>query len=77
MRGRLLMLTSPARRGWICSALPGRCGNCGPVNSGGAGFCSSCGANLGVLSCGSCGAQQKDASARFCNRCGKPLSSNN
>jgi hypothetical protein len=53
---------------------PGRCGNCGAVNSGGAGFCSSCGANLTIVSCASCGTQQKDASARFCNRCGKPLS---
>jgi predicted amidophosphoribosyltransferase len=28
-----------------------------------------------ALTCRSCGAKQKDTSARFCNRCGKPLSS--
>jgi hypothetical protein len=55
--------------------LPGRCGTCGAANSSGAAFCSSCGANLRVgLTCSSCGAQQKETSARFCNRCGKPLS---
>ena len=34
------------------------------------------GANLRVEhTCASCGARQKDPSARFCNRCGKPLTS--
>jgi hypothetical protein len=56
--------------------LPGRCGTCGAANTSGAAFCSGCGANLRVgLTCSSCGAPQKDSSARFCNRCGKPLSS--
>ena len=56
--------------------LPGRCGTCGAANSSGAAFCSGCGANLRVgLTCGGCGAVQKDSSARFCNSCGKPLSS--
>jgi hypothetical protein len=55
--------------------LPGRCGTCGAANSSGAAFCSSCGANLRVgLTCSSCGAVQKEHSARFCNSCGKPLS---
>jgi len=55
--------------------LPGRCGTCGAAASAGSEFCSTCGANLRVgLSCSSCGAPQKDSSARFCNRCGKPLS---
>jgi len=55
--------------------LPGRCGTCGAANTTGSAFCSSCGANLRVgLTCQSCGAVQKEASARFCNRCGKPLS---
>src|SRR5687768_509964 len=55
--------------------LPGRCGTCGAANSSGAAFCSSCGANLRVgLTCSSCGTVQKENSARFCNRCGKPLS---
>src|SRR5882724_3865066 len=62
-------------RGYV-PPLPGRCGNCGAVNSTAVGFCSSCGANLAFANCGSCGAQQKDALARFCNRCGKALSSN-
>jgi len=63
------------KAGGYVPPLPGRCGNCGAVNTTGAGFCSSCGANLTVANCASCGAQQKDAAARFCNRCGKPLSS--
>ena len=54
--------------------LPGRCGTCGAANTSGAAFCSACGANLRVgLTCASCGAVQKETSARFCNRCGKPL----
>jgi hypothetical protein len=53
--------------------LPGRCGNCGSANTAGAGFCSSCGSDIRSSACPSCGAMQKDASARFCNRCGKPL----
>lgn len=54
--------------------LPGRCGNCGSANSAGSGFCTTCGANLQTSSpCPSCGAPQKDNTAKFCNRCGKPL----
>lgn len=54
--------------------LPGRCGTCGAANSAGSGFCSTCGANLQVgISCPSCGTLQKEQSARFCNRCGKPM----
>src|SRR4030095_12266124 len=57
--------------------LPGRCETCGRANTHGAAFCSSCGANLRVgLTCNSCGAVQREPSARFCNRCGKPLSGN-
>jgi len=56
--------------------LPGRCGTCGATNTTGAAFCSSCGANLRIgLTCASCGTVQKEPSAKFCNRCGKPLSS--
>ena len=55
----------------------GRCGNCGSANTAGSGFCSTCGANLQTNACASCGAGQKDPSARFCNRCGKPLSPGN
>ncbi len=54
--------------------MPGRCGTCGAAQSAGSDFCSTCGANMRVsLSCSSCGAAQRDSSARFCNRCGKPL----
>lgn len=54
--------------------LPGRCGTCGAANSTGADFCSACGANLQISrTCSSCGAVQRELSARFCNRCGKPL----
>jgi hypothetical protein len=62
------------KAGGYVPPLPGRCGNCGSANVGGSDFCSSCGANLRVgLTCNSCGAEAKDPSARFCNRCGKPL----
>ena len=54
--------------------LPGRCGNCGSASNADSEFCTSCGANLTIpRKCASCGAPQKDATARFCNRCGKPL----
>ena len=61
------------KAGGYVPPVPGRCGNCGSANTAGSGFCSSCGSNLQSFSCSSCGAIQKDASARFCNRCGKPL----
>ncbi|HEX8708931.1 MAG TPA: zinc ribbon domain-containing protein [Pyrinomonadaceae bacterium] len=54
--------------------MPGRCGTCGAAASAGSDYCSACGANMRVgRTCDSCGAKQKDAAARFCNRCGKPL----
>jgi len=63
------------KAGGYVPPMPGRCGTCGAANIAGSDFCSSCGANLKVgRSCPSCGAPQKDFSARFCNRCGKPLS---
>ncbi|HYY57509.1 MAG TPA: zinc ribbon domain-containing protein [Pyrinomonadaceae bacterium] len=63
------------KAGGYVPPMPGRCGTCGAANSAGSGFCSTCGANMRVgLICSSCGAEQKDASARFCNRCGKPIS---
>jgi hypothetical protein len=53
---------------------PGRCGTCGAANIADASFCSTCGADVRVgRGCSSCGAMQRDSSARFCNRCGKPL----
>lgn len=62
------------KAGGYVPPLPGRCGTCGAATSAGSTYCSSCGANLRVgLSCGSCGAVQRDAGARFCNSCGKPL----
>ena len=63
------------KAGGYVPPMPGRCGTCGAANTAGAAFCSACGANLRVgLTCGGCGATQKDSSARFCNSCGKPLS---
>jgi len=63
------------KAGGYVPPMPGRCGTCGTTITSGSAFCSGCGANLKVAhaSCASCGAQQKDLSARFCNRCGKPL----
>jgi hypothetical protein len=62
------------KAGGYVPPMPGRCGTCGAVVTSNSTFCSTCGADLRVgRSCESCGATQKDASARFCNRCGKPL----
>ena len=62
------------KAGGYVPPLPGRCGTCGGANIAGSDFCSSCGANLTIgRTCSSCGAPQKDNSARFCNKCGKPL----
>src|SRR5712692_1604642 len=64
------------KAGGYVPPLPGRCGTCGAANIAGSDYCSSCGANLQVgRNCPSCGVVQKEVSARFCNRCGKPLSS--
>src|SRR6266404_3140251 len=65
-----------SKAGGYVPPLPGRCGTCGAANIAGSDYCSSCGANLQVgRNCPSCGVVQKEVSARFCNRCGKPLSS--
>ncbi|CAN5710353.1 hypothetical protein BH18ACI4_BH18ACI4_22590 [soil metagenome] len=62
------------KAGGYIPPLPGRCGTCGAASSAGAGFCSSCGANLQLgLTCAACGTVQREASARFCNRCGQSL----
>ena len=64
------------KAGGYVPPMPGRCGTCGAVVTSGSTFCSGCGANLRLgLTCASCGAEQKDTTARFCNRCGKPLTS--
>ncbi len=64
------------KAGGYVPPMPGRCGTCGTTITSGSAFCSGCGANLKVAhSCAACGAQQKDPTARFCNRCGKPLTS--
>jgi hypothetical protein len=63
------------KAGGYVPPLPGRCGTCGSATTSGSAFCSTCGADMRVgRSCNSCGAEQRDSSARFCNRCGKPLS---
>ena len=62
------------KAGGYVPPLPGRCGTCGAANVAGSDFCSTCGANLKVgRTCASCGAIQKETTARFCNRCGKPF----
>ncbi len=62
------------KAGGYVPPLPGRCGTCGSATTSGSAFCSTCGADMRVgRSCNSCGAEQRDSTARFCNRCGKPL----
>ena len=64
------------KAGGYVPPMPGSCGTCGAVVTSGSVYCSGCGANMRAEhSCASCGAQQKDPAARFCNRCGKPLAS--
>jgi Double zinc ribbon len=64
------------KAGGYIPPLPGRCGSCGAANTAGSAFCSTCGANQHAgAKCAACGAAQKDPAARFCNDCGKPLSS--
>ncbi len=64
------------KAGGYVPPMPGSCGTCGSIVTSGSAYCSGCGANLRVEhTCASCGAKQKDPSARFCNRCGKPLAS--
>lgn len=64
------------KAGGYVPPLPGRCGTCGNANIAGSDYCSACGANLKVgRNCPNCDAPQRDTSARFCNRCGKPLTS--
>jgi hypothetical protein len=62
------------KAGGYVPPLPGSCGTCGATNISGAAFCGGCGADLRRgLACENCGATQRDPSAKFCNRCGKPL----
>ena len=64
------------KAGGYVPPLPGRCGTCGSATTSGSAFCSTCGADMRVgRSCNSCGAEQRDPTAKFCNRCGKPLAS--
>jgi len=62
------------KAGGYIPPMPGRCGTCGAVVTSNSAFCGGCGADLRVgTNCESCGAPQRDSTARFCNRCGKPL----
>ncbi|HEY9401922.1 MAG TPA: zinc ribbon domain-containing protein [Pyrinomonadaceae bacterium] len=62
------------KAGGYVPPVAGSCGTCGATNLYGAAFCATCGADLRRdRTCESCGAAQRDPSARFCNRCGKPL----
>ena len=72
---KIIELHIARKAGGYVPPMPGRCGTCGAVNVSGSAFCSGCGADMrAVRTCGSCGSQVKDSAARFCNRCGKPLS---
>ena len=63
------------KAGGYVPPMPGRCGTCGAANVSASAYCASCGADLNsaTATCEGCGAKQRDPSARFCNRCGKPL----
>jgi len=63
------------KAGGYVPPMPGSCGTCGATNTSGAAFCGTCGADLQRIGagCENCGSPQRDPSARFCNRCGKPL----
>jgi hypothetical protein len=62
------------KAGGYVPPMPGRCGTCGAANVSASAYCASCGADLNAAAaCEGCGAKQRDPSARFCNRCGKPL----
>jgi hypothetical protein len=65
------------KAGGYVPPMPGSCATCGAVVTSASTFCSGCGANFRAAhaSCASCGAKQKDPAGRFCNRCGKPLTS--
>ncbi len=62
------------KAGGYVPPMPGGCGKCGATNTAGATYCSGCGAKLrSGFPCPHCDAIQKDPSARFCNSCGKSL----
>ena len=62
------------KAGGYVPPMPGSCGTCGATNTTGAAFCATCGSDLRRSNaCESCGAAQHEPSAKFCNRCGKPL----
>ena len=64
------------KAGGYVPPMPGRCGTCGAANVSASAYCASCGAHLqATATCEGCGAKQRGPSARFCNRCGKPLAS--
>jgi hypothetical protein len=64
------------KAGGYVPPMPGSCGTCGATVNSASAYCSGCGANFRVeQTCAACGARQKDPAARFCNRCGKPLTS--
>ena len=71
---KLIEMHVARKAGGYVPPMPGRCGNCGSATTSGSAFCSTCGADMRVgRTCNSCGAEQRDSTARFCNRCGKPL----
>jgi len=62
-----------AQAGGYVPPMPGRCGTCGASVNADATFCAACGSNLRLSGCPSCGAPQRDSTARFCYSCGKAM----
>ena len=62
-----------AQAGGYVPPMPGRCGTCGASVNADSSFCATCGSNLRLSNCHSCGATQRDPTARFCYSCGKAL----
>lgn len=63
-----------SKAGGYVPPMPGRCGNCGSATHSESAYCTTCGSRLRTApTCESCGTEQRDPAARFCNRCGKTL----
>ncbi len=62
------------KAGGYVPPMPGRCPKCGAAHSNGATYCSGCGTKLrSGFPCPHCETIQNDPAARFCNSCGKTL----
>ena len=62
------------KAGGYVPPMPGRCPKCGAAHNTGATYCSGCGTKLrSGFPCPHCEVIQQDPAARFCNACGKSL----